>query len=349
MDAERWRRVQELFLRAVDLPAAEQQSLLAAECSADAGLRAELERMLAGDGTGDDAFSRMEAHTQAPTRDPRVGQAVGAYQLTERLAAGGMGVVYRGQRTDGLFQQEVAIKLVRSERASDWVVRRFEFERRMLAGLQHPGIARLYDGGTTADGCPYFVMELVRGEAIDRYCARERLSLAARLRLFVQVCRAVHHAHQNLVVHCDLKPSNILIDPRGMPRLLDFGIARLLGEPPQADAAAPRTLACVMTPEYASPEQLAGGAVTTAIDVYSLGVILYELLTGVRPFASDSRSPAEWERLVREAPAERPSTRVARHSDAGSAGACRSTPGALRRALRGDLDRIVLMALRKEP
>ncbi len=191
-------------------------------------------------------------------------------------------------------------------------MRRFEFERRTLAALQHPCIARLYDGGTTENGFPYFVMELVHGEAIDRYCERERLPLAQRLRLFVQVCRAVHYAHQSLVVHCDLKPANILIDERGLPRLLDFGIARLLeAEPDTAAPASTRTIARVLTPEYASPEQLAGGAVTTALDVYSLGVILYELATGRRPFQSESRSPADWERMIRDETPERPSTRVA--------------------------------------
>jgi serine/threonine-protein kinase len=354
VETERWRRVQELFHRAADLGPGARADLLDEQCGADGELRAELERLLQGDGSGDDAFSRLEAHTHAPSADPLLGRTLGAWKLTARLAAGGMGVVYRGERADGLFQQEVAVKLIRAERASEWMLRRFEFERRTLAALQHPCIARLYDGGTTEDGCPYFVMELVRGEALDRYCERERLPLEARLRLFLQVCRAVHFAHQSLVVHCDLKPANILIDERGLPRLLDFGIARLLEDGPGETApAAPRTIARVLTPEYASPEQLAGGAVTTALDVYSLGVILYELSTGRRPFQSESRSPADWERMIREQAPERPSTRVFRAEAAQAAGSIAasfaSTPAGLRRALRGDLDRIVLMALRKEP
>lgn len=354
MESERWRHLQELFHRAVDLGDTERAALLDAECGADGDLRSELERLLRGDHTGEDVFSRLEAHTRTAIADPLLGRMLGAYKLTARLAAGGMGVVYRAERADGLFQQEVAIKLIRAERATEWMLRRFEFERRTLAALQHPCIARLYDGGTTEDGCPYFVMELVRGETIDRYCERERLPIAARLRLLLQVCRAVHFAHQNLVVHCDLKPANILIDERGLPRLLDFGIARLLeDEPAGATPVATRTIARVLTPEYASPEQLAGAAVTTALDVYSLGVVLYELSTGRRPLQSQSRSPAEWERMIREQTPERPSSRVFRADSARDPGSIaatfRSTPAGLRRALHGDLDRIVLMALRKEP
>ncbi|MCY2959065.1 MAG: serine/threonine-protein kinase [Planctomycetota bacterium] len=359
MGADRWRRIDELFHRLADLSPTQRKVILDAECGADVELRGEIERLLERDDTGSDLFSRIEARATSSSADRWIGRELGPYRLTSRLGVGGMGVVYRAERVDGLFQHEVAIKLIRTERATDWVLRRFEFERRTLAALQHPCIARLYDGGTTEDGCPYFVMELVRGEAIDRYCERENLAIAARLRLFSQVCRAVHFAHQSLVVHCDLKPANILIDERGVPHLLDFGIARLLeNEPPGASVAAEivaltPTLARVLTPEYASPEQLAGGPVTTSIDVYSLGVVLYELVTGCRPFTSDSRSPAEWERVLREQTPERPSTRVSRDNGAAVAGSMAAhfgtTPRALSRGLRGDLDRIVLMALRKEP
>ncbi len=343
-----------MFHRAVDLGPDERALLLDAECGADLTLRQEVERLLRGDVAGGDSVSRLEARERPLLVDPMLGRTVGVYRLTARIAAGGMGVVYRAERSDGLFEQEVAIKLIRTERASDWMLRRFAFERRTLAGLQHPGIARLYDGGTTPEGLPYFVMEFVRGERIDLYCQRERLPLAARLRLFVQVCRAVHFAHQNLVVHCDLKPANILVDERGVPRLLDFGIARLLEDQPAPNAAAAApTIARVLTPEYASPEQLAGSALTTSVDVYSLGVVLYELLTGRPPFQSESRSAAEWERLIREQVPERPSTR-ARSMDQSRdpgvlAASFRTTPAGLSHSQRGDIDRIVLMALRKEP
>ena len=352
MTADRWRRVETIFHRAADLAPAERKALLDAECAGDVALRAEVEQLLRGDASGDDAFSRLEAHTRSV--DPLLGRRLGVYELKARLAQGGMGVVYRADRVDGLFQQEVAIKLIRADGQSDGMLRRFEFERRTLAALQHPGIARLHDGGTTAEGFPYFVMELVRGEPIDLYCARERLPMVARLRLFLQVCRSVHFAHQNLVVHCDLKPANVLIDDRGVPRLLDFGIARLLETEPEASpTTATRGLNRLLTPEYASPEQLAGGAVTTAHDVYSLGVVLYELATGRRPFEPAGTSAAEWERTVRERSPERPSTRALRtegeHRPDTVAAAFRTSPTGLRRALRGDLDRIVLMALRKEP
>ncbi|MBK7641432.1 MAG: serine/threonine protein kinase [Planctomycetes bacterium] len=354
MKPERWRELQALFHRAVDLDERGRADFLESECAGDAELRLDLEALLRGDREGSDALSRLEAHTSVAPVDPLLGRVLGAYRIESRLAAGGMGVVYLAQRADGLYEQQVAVKLIRAEHATEWMLRRFEFERRTLAALAHPSIARVLDGGTTPEGCPYFVMEYVRGEALDRYCERERLGLAARLRLFVQVCRAVHYAHQNLVLHCDLKPANILIDERGEPRLLDFGIARLLEEgPSEQPAAAARTIAKVLTPEYASPEQLAGGALTTALDVYSLGVILYELATGRLPFESESRSPATWERLVHEQLPERPSTRVGRaertHEPGPLAQRLRSTPAGLRRALRGDLDRIVLMALRKEP
>ena len=344
MTNDRWQRIEELFHRAVDLGPATRAALLDAQCGGDPGLRAEIERLLLGDATGDDPFSRLEAHTRAAVEDPLLGTTLGAYRLTARLATGGMGVIYRGERADGLFQQEVAIKLIRAERSTGWMLRRFEFERRTLAALQHPCIARLYDGGTTDRGWPYFVMELVRGETIDRYCERERLPIAARLRLFVQVCRAVQYAHQSLVVHCDLKPANILIDDRGVPRLLDFGIARLLeGGPSEAVPTAPRLL----TMDYASPEQLAGGTITTALDVYSLGVILYELATARRPFPSGEHG------AVGEQTTARPSSRM--RMAAGSRQPAEiaeqfcTTPAGLHRALRGDLDCILLTALHQEP
>ncbi len=350
MNAERWARAQELFHRAVKLDVAERSALLDAECGADAELREEIERLLRFDAEEGDAFTRVDARAPRTYRDPLVGQRLGAFRVLERIASGGMGVVYRAERADGLFQQEVAIKLIRGECATDWTLRRFEFERRTLAALQHPNIARLYDGGADEYGRPYFVMEYVRGEPIDAHCARQRLSIAARLRLFVRVCRAVQFAHQNLFVHCDLKPANILIDERGEPRLLDFGIARWLADPAERPADdKERVLTRVLTPEYSSPEQLAGAAVTTSVDVYALGVVLYELLTRRRPFDTDSRDAAEWARQVREQPPERPSTAV-RHADAAElATQLGAAPASVMRALRGDLDRIVLMALRKEP
>lgn len=361
MEPEHWKRVEALFHRAADLELDQRATFLDAECGADQDLRSDVERLLRDDRTGDDMLARLEEQTRAALEDPMLGRRVGVYRLVARLAVGGMGVVYRAERTDGLFEQEVAVKLIRTERATDGMMRRFQQERRTLAALHHPGIARLYDGGTTDDGRPYLVMELVHGVPIDSYCDRERLTVTERLRLFVQVCRAVQFAHQNLVVHRDLKPSNILIDEQGMPRLLDFGISHLIEDDQDDPVPDPtRTMARVLTPEYASPEQLAGGAVTTALDVYSLGVVLYELLTGHRPFRYESRNPSDWQRIVNERTPLRPSTVVARSraeeggldrsSDSRALAArAASTPRGLKRRLRGDLDRIVLMALRKEP
>ncbi len=363
MDAERWRKIDGLFHRALDVSGPQRAEFLAAECGDDGDLRRELDRLLDADERPHELVERLDEGALRPVVDPMVGREIGSYRLTGRIAAGGMGVVYRAERRDGLFQHEVAIKLIRIELATEALVRRFEIERRTLAALHHPNIAALTDGGTTNDGRPYLVMELVDGVPIDRYCDENNASIAERLRLFVQVCRTVHFAHQNLVVHRDLKPGNILIDANGSPKLLDFGIARVLDDGLVASAVSVTlTLGHALTPDYASPEQLTLGPVTTAMDVYSLGVVLYELLTGLRPFPSENQSPVDWHRAVLERPPTRPSNTafwgdVAGPStpigpDAGPkmlASRRAATPNALRRRLRGDLDRIVLMALRKEP
>ncbi len=362
MGSETWARVEDLFERAVELDGPERRALLDAERAAAPDVVAQVERLLRKDQDGSgDFLESLERGTWLAGEDVLLGRELGPYRLVERLASGGMGVVYRAQRTDGLFERDVAVKLIRAERVSSTTVRRFELERRALAALDHPHIARLYDGGSADGGSPYLVMELVRGLPIDRFCDERRLPVAGRLRLFADVCRAVDFAHRNLIVHRDLKPSNVLVDEHGGPKLLDFGIARLLDDDP-AERAATRTVARVLTPEYASPEQLTGGPVTTAIDVYSLGVMLYELLAGSKPFERHSRSPVDWQRTVTERMPERPSDALLRgpRQDAGTpadggaspaevAARRATTPGALRRLLQGDLDRIVLMALRKEP
>jgi len=373
MDPDRWKCVEDLFHRALEIDAAERAGFLDAACAGDAGLRAEIDRLLQGDATSHRFVDRFEEGGLLPSADPLIGREVGPYRLTSLVGVGGMGVVYRAERTDGAFEREVAIKLIRVELATPNLVRRFEAERRALAALSHPNVAQLLDGGTTADGRPYLVMELVRGVPIDRWCDERRLTVEERLRLFVQVCAGVHYAHQNLVVHRDLKPGNVLVDDAGTPKLLDFGIARLLAESsPLADSM---TLSggTIVTPDYASPEQLLLGPVTTAMDVYALGVVLYELLAGRRPFQSENLPPIEWQRAVIERAPTRPSTAVlapapstgspvspaskASLPEASSlpdataeiAARRRSTPRALARRLRGDIDRIVLMALRKEP
>jgi serine/threonine protein kinase/Tfp pilus assembly protein PilF len=287
------------------------------------------------------------------------GRRIGPYQVLQEIGHGGMGTVYLAARADDQYQKRVAIKVVRGLDSAE-VVRHFRRERQILAGLEHPNIARLLDGGTTEDGLPYFAMQFVEGIPIDRFCDEHRLSVRERLELFQGVCAAVEHAHRNLVVHRDIKPGNILVTTEGVPRLVDFGIAKLLN--PEIAGEAPTATGLAMTPDYASPEQARGGPITTATDVYSLGVVLYELLTGHRPYRLRSREPLEVLKAVCEEEPERPSTAVGRTEERtlpdGTAQATTAdsvsrtregTPDRLRRRLRGDLDNIVLMALRKEP
>lgn len=299
---------------------------------------------------------------EAAQADDLIGALLGSYRIESRLASGGMGTVYLASRADDQFEKQVAVKVVKRGMDSEEIVRRFRRERQTLAALNHPSIARLLDGGVTAEGRPYLVMEYVPGLPIDMYCDEHRLSMVERLRLFLRVCDAVRYAHQSLVVHRDLKPGNILVTADGTPKLLDFGIAKLLSPEHAGDQTIVEEKR--LTPEYASPEQVAGGAITTATDVYSLGVILYELLTGHRPYRFETRTTAEFERVIcREAPPA-PSAAVARvetRAETGRAPSGRkitpgevgrareSSPGRLRRRLRGDLDTIVLAAMHKEP
>ena len=299
-----------------------------------------------------------------PQVEPGTERRVGPYRLLRELGHGGMGTVYLAVRADEHFHKRVALKVVRGGAGSEAVVRYFKRERQILAGLDHPNIAKLLDGGTTDDGLPYFVMEYVEGQRIDTYCNEHRLPIVERLRLFQVVCAAVQYAHRNLIVHRDLKPGNIIVSPDGVPKLLDFGIATLL-DSGASSAAAPTATALLLTPEYASPEQARGEAITTASDVYSLGVVLYELLTGQQPYRFRNRNALEVLRAVVDqepqtpsAAVERPRLEAAETSDATGAPAPtvlqvsrtrEGTLGRLQRRLRGDLDNILMMALRKEP
>ncbi|HEY8550676.1 MAG TPA: protein kinase [Vicinamibacterales bacterium] len=313
------------------------------------------------------------AHPDSPTlpggpaEEGRFDARAGPYRLISELGHGGMGTVYLAVRDDDAFQKRVAIKILKRGMDTDAIVRRFRHERQILASLQHPYIASLLDGGTTADGRPYFAMEYVQGQPIVDYCETHRLDTSARLELFRKVCAAVQHAHQNLIIHRDIKPANVLVAADGTPRLLDFGIAKLLTPGVGGEAAPTVAGVQLMTPEYASPEQVRGEPVTTATDVYSLGVLLYELLTGRRPYRITSRAPAEIARVVCESTPARPSAAVTSPEqpaagdeitrEAGSTAAA-PTHGMrpitvdadrLRRRLAGDLDTIVLKALSKEP
>ncbi|MFQ5571675.1 MAG: tetratricopeptide repeat protein [Rhodothermales bacterium] len=366
MDSERWERIQALFIAALDLEPAEGAAFLDEACADDPALRREVETMLKAH---EDSYALaienrlLDAEPlEGPNPEFLLGTRIGPYRLQRLLGQGGMGEVYLAERDDAQYQQQVALKLIRTGLHTADVARRFRAERQILARLIHPHVARLLDGGVADDGRPYLVMEYVEGVPLTTFCDANRLSIEERLRLFGKVCTAVQFAHRNLVVHRDLKPSNILVTGDGQVKLLDFGIAKLLD--PEATAvsvALTRADLRLMTPEYAAPEQVRGEAVTTATDVYALGVLLYELLTGHRPYRLPGRVQAEIERIICEKEPTRPSTVIiedvqVRKRDGTTEtltperiGAARRTPvGRLQRLLRGDLDNIVMMALRKE-
>ncbi len=312
MNPERWQQVRGILDIAIALPADGRTLYLDQACSGDAELRAEVESLLLSHEQADDFLKNpvvdlRSAMPDAVRKADRAGRRIGVYQIVEEIGHGGMGEVYRAVRADGQYDKQVAIKLVRLGLDTGFVLERFRHERQILASLDHPNIARLYDGGTTEDGIPYLVMELIEGTPIDQYCAEHNLEIPQRLQLFMQVCAAVQYAHQRLVIHRDIKPSNILVTADGVPKLLDFGIAKILD--PSA-AGAETTLIRPMTPEYASPEQIRGETITTATDVYSLGVVLYRLLTGRSPYPEKTRTPLEFARAICEVNPARPSTVV---------------------------------------
>jgi tetratricopeptide (TPR) repeat protein len=369
MDSERWRRIEELYHSAAEVPESQRAAFLEESCAGDEALRHDVGSLLSYQNDSEEFIEMpaMEVAARILAQDPNLGQkasqsapvegTISRYRILEKIGAGGMGEVYRAARADGQFTKEVAIKLVRGGFDTAFVLERFRNERQILAGLDHPNIARLLDGGTTDDGIPYLVMELVRGSGIDQYCDTHRLPITKRLQLFRDVCSAVHYAHQRLVIHRDIKPSNILVTEGGVPKLLDFGIAKIL----DPSTGTETTLAHPMTPEYASPEQIRSEPITTATDVYSLGVVLYQLLTGRSPYDRDTSSTHELARAICDTDPARPSIVVLRKAVArvGEEGAHpagelvsslrEGSPAKLQRRLAGDLDDITLKALRKEP
>ena len=359
---DRWRQVEELFRQAIELPEDQRPAFLSAAADDHPpDLLQEVERLLTADREAgqflDDAVRAGAAAVTQQAMDARVGQHVGPYRLARPLGHGGMSSVYLAVRDDDQFQKVAALKLIRPGMDSDDIVRRLRSERRILASLDHPSVAKLYDGGTTDDGLPYFVMEYIDGLPITEYCDLQRLSLRARLELFNDVAAAVHYAHRNLVVHRDIKPSNVLVTADGAVKLLDFGIAKLINPSLFGRAHEPTAIALrAMTPSYASPEQVLGAPVTTASDVYSLGVLLYLILTGGRPYVlSAGATNHEIERIIceEEAPLASVSVRARANAEpstmADAAMSRREKPEGLARRLEGDLDNILSMALRKEP
>ena len=313
-----------------------------------------------GEGSSDDGLPDTESPPMdAPLTDSpgaeqlATGARVGDYEVVRHLGSGGMGSVYLAVRADRRYRKEVAIKILKRGLDSEEILRRFRQERQILASLDHPNVARLLDAATSDAGQPCFVMEYVEGTRIDRYCDDRRLSIRERLELFRTVCDAVQAAHRGLVVHRDLKPGNILVTTEGAPKLLDFGVAKLLDPDSFPQTVVPTALPYhPMTPDYASPEQVRGEAITTASDVYSLGVLLYRLLTGHRPYRVDLRRPAEMERVICEVEPEKPSATTSSSRDGTATSETRpraeGSPEKLRRRLAGDLDTIVLKALAKE-
>jgi serine/threonine protein kinase/tetratricopeptide (TPR) repeat protein len=379
MTPERYQQVEAIFQAALDLLPEERGRYLSEACAHDASLKNDVEILLSQhESAGNlleeppygetelNALSSFDGFTYPEDTDPMIGRRLGAYQIEREVGRGGMGAVYEAIRVDREFKMRVAIKLVKRGMDTDFILRRFRTERQILAALDHPHIARLLDGGTTEDGLPYFVMEFIEGQPLYHYCDAHQLPIAERLKLFMSICDALHYAHQKQVVHRDIKPSNVLVTSEGVPKLLDFGIAKLLDPGLVGDITHDPTATAMrlMTPEYASPEQVQGAPTSPTTDVYSLGVLLYELLTGHRPYRLSNRAPHEMARVIcEEAPAP-PSFIITRAEDLlpkfASAGneattlkqlySTRSATGeSLRRDLSGALDSVVMRALRKEP
>ncbi len=354
MDAERWRQVELLFHAALERPPVDYAAFLETACD-DPEIRREVVTLLAASEDADEQLDRAVTGALKLAVNEPIPQAIGPYRVLKRLGDGGLATVYLAERAESQVRVRVAIKVVKRGMDTTEILRRLRLERQILAGLDHPNIARLIDGGSTDDGLPYVVMEAIDGEAIDSHCDRHQLDLRQRLELFRKVCAAVHAAHRSLVIHRDLKPSNILVTKGGDPKLLDFGIAKLLGPTP-VDQTEVRTVTGMrwMTPEFASPEQVRGEPLTTAADVYALGVLLYELLCGRRAFRFETRSQREVERLVCEVEpptlADRLSIPAVGEPSVEEIAAARcESPSRLRNRLAGDLGTIVRVAMHKEP
>ena len=366
---ERWHRASEIFADALEHNEGDaREAFLLQACGTDRALLQQVGALIDAENRAPNAlhltqFAQVVASAVGvDTNDAGdsaahwIGQRLGAYKIVSEIARGGMGLVFKGHRDDAEFNKDVAIKLVRDSGHAGGgarLIERFKAERQILATLDHPNIARLIDGGTTVEGAPFLVMEFVDGEPITAYAARHALDVNARLELFRSVCAAVHFAHQRLVVHRDLKPNNIFVNQQGEVKLLDFGIAKMLEATVADGTPDAATTMLAMTPAYASPEQIRNQPITTASDVYALGVVLYELLTGQSPYKSKKTQPLDLAKEICETDPERPSTVLGRtHVDA-------SLPQTLaidaldlkrlQRGLRGDLDNIVMMALRKDP
>jgi serine/threonine protein kinase len=344
MTPERLQHIRAVFESVVELPTDDRRRILAETRQADPSLVAEVELLVASYQRRGEFMAQPIADLHSPIDNAETdlaGSRIGPYEIVQEIGRGGMGTVYEAARIDGSFRKRVAIKVIRATLLTESMDERFRRERQILAGLDHPNIAGILDGGATETGRPYFVMEYVSGVRIDRYCLEHKLDIDGRLDLFSRVCDAVQYAHDHLIVHCDLKPGNILVTPEGGVKLLDFGIAKILADPGNAQPAAKAVSALILTPEYASPEQVLGKPITAATDVYLLGVLLYEMLTGLSPMHGSGDLPHEVMGAVCERIPAKPSVAVTE-----------AVPGSFhgwRRQLKGELDNIAMLALQKDP
>jgi len=359
MNPERWNKIQSLFDKALELTASEREPFLKNECGDDVELYDEVISLLRADEKQHSIFAGSAADFISIDDANLDGKIFGNYRAIKQIGSGGMGSVYLAERADGHFQQKVALKIVKPGMNSREIISRFEDERQILARLQHPNIARLLDGGISDLGLPYFTMEYVEGKPITEYCDENNLTIEKRLGFFKKVCEAILYAHQNLVIHRDIKPSNILVQEDGTVKLLDFGIAKVFEEDEEQKFLT-RTGMRVMTPEYASPEQVRGEQVSTATDIYSLGLILYQLLTGCPPYEITSTSALEMERIICQTEPQKPSTMITKlfssNEDSRQKISAdfisrkrKTTIPKLKKRVSGDLDNICMMAIRKEP
>ncbi len=352
MNQDRLHKVRELFDESSNLSADEREFYLTTKCADDPELKKEILTLF-------DSLANTKDFLEEPLTiveqdkinftDPYIGKQIGSYIIDGEAGVGGMGIVYTGKRNDKEFEQKVAIKILKHGITSEYLLKRFQVERQTLANLQHQNIARLLDGGRTVDGLPYLVMEFIDGTPITEFCNKENLSIQAILKIFRKVCEAVHYAHQNLVIHRDLKPGNILVTKDGIPKLLDFGIAKLIDdELAETNEGLTRAGVWHLTPEYASPEQIKGEKITTVSDVYSLGVLLYHILTGIQPYKITSSSPAAISKIITEEKIQKPSEKVQDKSERYIESRL-FLNDKISNQLKGDVDNIILKAMHKDP
>jgi serine/threonine protein kinase len=369
MSPERWKKVEAIFNAALAFNSVERDEFVRRACDGDQALLEQIVSMLANDENSEPFFAQgvfgliESPEGNGSVSDENINRRIGVYKLVEQLGRGGMGAVYLAERADQEFRQQAAIKLINRGMNSDLVLQRFRHERQILADLNHPHIARLLDGGTTPDGLPYFVMEYIKGQSILEYCNEQKLSIKERLSLFLQVCSAVRFAHQKTIIHRDIKPSNILVTTDGIAKLLDFGIAKILDGKNSSDTleiTAPTQR--LLTPAYASPEHLQGLTVNQVSDIYSLGILLYELLSDHHPYRSQIQLSGQIEEIMKDKNPEKPSEIIfaaSRNSleqegkgklTSEIIGAnCSTTAAQLHEELKGNLDAIVLKAVNKNP